>query len=207
MRRAREWRTALVSASCAMPMISRSTRVAEARQLVDDEVDRRVGRALSQVGEPLERGRDVLAGPTLGRSAPTDRRASVRCVRARSTAVSTLAATARRQRAAALALRAPAAASGSRRIPAPGCRGCRARGGCAPRGSPCGAPRGDSRRSAGSGAAPAPPAARSLRSARRATTALSGSGSPGTRDRHPAEVAAAEDERRRDDRRRTHLAA
>ena len=43
--------------------------------------------------------------PTFGRRAPTDRRASVRCVRARSTAVSTLDATAAGSDAAALALR------------------------------------------------------------------------------------------------------
>ena len=42
--------------------------------------------------------------PTLGRSAPTERRASVRCVRASSTAVSMLVATGGRQ-AAGLALR------------------------------------------------------------------------------------------------------
>ena len=55
MRRAREWRTALVSASCAMPMISRSTPSPKRRQLVDVEVDRHVGRPLREVGHALER--------------------------------------------------------------------------------------------------------------------------------------------------------
>ena len=55
IRRAREWRTALVSASCAMPMISRSTRVAEARQLVDGDVDRHVVVRCPMSASALER--------------------------------------------------------------------------------------------------------------------------------------------------------
>ena len=94
MRRARAWRTALVSASCAMPMISALDAVAERRQLVDDELDRHVGVAPRDLGQALERrGRCLRHGRACGRSAPTERRASTRCVRARSTAVSMLRAT------------------------------------------------------------------------------------------------------------------
>ena len=86
----------------------------------------------------LERRRRRLRPCSCGRSAPTDRRASTMCVRARSTAVSMLRATGggqRRRR----SLRRPAAASGSRRSPARACRGCRARAGCALRAPPGGA--------------------------------------------------------------------
>ena len=47
IRRACEWRTALVSASCAMRDNLALDAVAEARKLVDDEVDRHAGRSLA----------------------------------------------------------------------------------------------------------------------------------------------------------------
>ena len=120
------------------------------------------------------------------------------CVRARSTAVSRLEATAGGS-VAGFALRAPAAASGSPRSPARACRECRARAGCAPRGWPCGALRAGSAPPAGSDAAPASPDARSLRAARGATR-LRRPTPRARRERHPAEVARRQHERRDHDR-------
>ena len=206
MRCAREWRTALVSASCAIADDLALDAVAEPRQLVDDDVDRHAGRPLTQLGQPLERRRDVFAAADVG-TKRANRPARLRQMRARQIDRGLDARRHRRRQRRRLRAGAPAAASGSRRIPARGCRECPARGDCAPRGSPCGAPRADCARRAGCGAAPAPPDGRPPRSARRATT---GSRAPSARrlhDRHPPERAAAQDQRRRDDRVRILLAA
>ena len=61
MRRARAWRTALVSASWAMPMISRSTPASNVGSSSIDELDRHVVGARREIDHALERGGDVLA--------------------------------------------------------------------------------------------------------------------------------------------------
>ena len=169
IRRAREWRTALVSASCAMPMISRST--ASPRR-GSSSTTRSIG--VFAVRCPMSARRLSAAGDVLAladvRAKRADRAPRLRQVRARQVdrgldARRDRGGSGRRSRAA-----PPAAASESRRIPAPGCRECRARADCAPRESPCGALRGDWSRSAGCDAARARPDAPSPRSAPRATT-------------------------------------
>ena len=99
MRRASECRTALVSASCTMPMISRSTPSPNRGNSSScTSIGTVVVRCPSSASRLIAR-LTSSAVSTFGRSAPTDRRASVRCVRARSTAVSMLRATDWRQRA------------------------------------------------------------------------------------------------------------
>ena len=133
--------------------------------------------------------------PTFGRSAPTDRRASIRCVRASSTAVSSS-----RRRAGGSSRASRCAACSCIRIAAKPC----ARLSWMSRASRLRSSRIALRRSsrrfarpAGCGAAPAPPAARSPRSARRATSCVSQLASAAGCDSviHPS-VAAAEHQRR-----------
>ncbi len=88
--RARECRTALVSASCAMPMISRSTPPPNGGS---SSIVSSIGtRWCAAPGPSCGGARRATSSPPLlcGRSAPTERRASTMCVRARSTAVSRL---------------------------------------------------------------------------------------------------------------------
>ena len=82
MRRAREWRTALVSASCAMPMISRST---PSPKRGSSSTTRSIGTsvvALPEIGEALERRRDVFAAADV-RTQRADRSPRFGQVRAR----------------------------------------------------------------------------------------------------------------------------
>ena len=193
MRRARRGgrRWSALPARCRGSRGRRRRRAAAGR---DRQLDRDVGAAAREIGHALERGGDVLDLFGCGRSAQTERRASTMCVRARSTAVSMLRATAGGSDAGG-SLRRPAAASGWRRSPAPACRGCRGRGGCAPRAPPAAALRSGSVRRAGFGAAPASPAAPSRRASARCQ-APSQLGTRPRRQREPAEVARRQHERR-----------
>ncbi len=70
MRLARAWRTALVSASCAMPMISRSTPPPKAGSSSTRQLDRHVGRPPRQIGRcGCKAVGDVLARPTTAAAA------------------------------------------------------------------------------------------------------------------------------------------
>ena len=141
MRRAREWRTALVSASCAMPMISRSTpspkRGSSSTSMSIGTVVVRCARSAIRLSAARDRprrrrrsdeARRPIAAPRPCACAP-DRPPS-RCLPRD-----------RGGSAARFALRRLQLHQDRARSPAPGCRECRARAGCAPRGSPCGAPR------------------------------------------------------------------
>ena len=122
-------------------------------------------RAPREIGESFERRGEVFAAGRRWAAARSPTAALRRCASGRARPrCRGFEATARRQRRRPRAAR-PAAASGWRQTPAPACRGCRARGGCAPRAWPCAAPRGGCARPRGSGAAPASPAGRSPESA------------------------------------------
>ena len=66
MRRAREWRTALVSASCAIARTSRSTPSPKRGSSSTIEVDRHAGGALAEIRQPLERRGHVVAAAGVG---------------------------------------------------------------------------------------------------------------------------------------------
>ena len=171
MRRARAWRTALVSASCAMPMISRSTPASNAGS---SSITSSTGTSLVRCARStMRRSAAATSSRSLGlRPQRRHRAARLDQVRAREIDRG-LEAARRRRRQARRAGRAapPAAASGWRRSPAPACRGCRARCGCALRAPPGAAPRAGSDRRGGCSRAPASPAAPSRRAARDASGA------------------------------------
>ena len=166
MRRARAWRTALVSASCAMPMISRSTPPPNGGSSSTVELDRDVGGAPREVGHALQRrARHPRPRRVCGRSAH-DRSARFDHVRAREID--------RGLDAAARPRGGSVAADALRGLQLHQDRGEALRqrvvdvardAGCALRAPPGAALRGGSARPAGSDAAPASPAAPSPRAA------------------------------------------